>query len=100
MIYTLEKVRVVQGKKWTNTKEDVTLFAKLGMRWIGSWHGYTGNVNEIYNLWAYNDLEEMQKLRASRIQNPEFQKLLAIHIPLTASQEILILEPNPWSPMK
>ena len=99
MIYQFGQIVLVPGKmaEWAEiSKDDVVYYAKIGMKWFGSWHGYTGNMNEIYNLFAYNDLAELQKMRAAALQNP----LSAKHYPLMVSRELTIIEPNPWSPMK
>jgi hypothetical protein len=98
-IYAFGQIVLIPGKmaEWTElSKGDVDYYAKIGNRWVGSWHGYTGNMNEIYNLFAYKDLAEMQKLRAITAQNPTSDK----HGPLMVSRQITLIEPNPWSPMK
>jgi hypothetical protein len=103
MIYGLGKIVLVPGKmaEWAEiSKESPSVYTKLGMKWVASWHGYTGNMNEIYNLFAYNDLAEFQKIMTARRQNPENQKLSAKQSPLIVSQVVTLIEPNPWSPMK
>jgi hypothetical protein len=102
-IYQFGRVVLIPGKmaEWAaGSKDSAAIYANVGMKWVGSWHGYTGNMNEMYNLFAYKDLAEFEKLRMARLQNPAVQKLSAGHTPLMISQEIVLLEPNPWSPMK
>jgi len=78
----------------------VPLFPKMGMKLVASWHGYTGNMNETYTLFVYNDLADVQKAREAQRQNKDYQKVSAKLNALRISQTNTILEANPWSPMK
>jgi hypothetical protein len=103
MIYTLPVAIVVPGKMaeyLANMQENVPFARKVGMKLVGSWHSYTGNMNANYNLYVYDDLASYQKSRAVRAKDPDFAKGTAKNAPLLMSQTIDFLEPNPWSPMK
>jgi hypothetical protein len=104
MIYSLSISILTPGKMAEYgeivAKEAVPLYAKLGMKLVASWHGYTGNMNESYTLFAYNDLAEYQKVVAARQKNADFQKVQAKLNALRVTQVSTLLEPNAWSPMK
>ena len=81
-------------------KEAVPIYAKLGMKLVASWHSYTGNMNESYTLFSYDDMAAYEKARVARTKSAEYQKLQARLNPLRISQTTTILEPNAWSPME
>ncbi len=104
MIYLLSTIVLVPGKMAEYgeimVKETVPLYPKMGMKLVASWHGYTGNVNETYSLFVYNDLAEYQKVREAQSQNKDYQKVQVKLNAIRISQTQMILEPNAWSPMK
>ena len=104
MIYNLTRVVLVPGKMpeyyAISSKELVPLQIKLGMKIAGSFHSYTGNMNESFTLFAYDDLAAYQKLREATTKDKDYQRVYAKLQPLNVSQTRIILEANPWSPMK
>jgi hypothetical protein len=104
MIFNLSNGIIIPGKMAEYyeivTKELNPLYSKLGMKLAGSFHPYTGNMNEIYALYAFNDLADYQKVREAQRQSKEMQIVSAKLNALRTSQISTILEPNPWSPMK
>jgi hypothetical protein len=82
------------------SKELVPLYPKMGMKLVASWHGYTGNMNEMYTLFVFNDLADFQKARVAQSKDKDYQKVAAKLNALRVSQTNTILEPNAWSPMK
>jgi len=104
MIYTLVTTVLVPGKMGEyyelSNKTALPLFAKLGMKITGSFHSYTGNMNEIYTLNEYADLAAFQRAMEAQKTSNEWQTFNAKANSLRVSQTMVILEPNPWSPMK
>jgi len=104
MIYISVATDIVPGKIAEYgeivAKESVPLYPTMGMKLVASWHAYTGNVNENYALFVFNDLADLQKSRKSQSQNKDYQKVNAKLNALRVSQTYTILEPNAWSPMK
>ena len=104
MIYTLVTSVIVPGKMADyyeiSNKELIPLFPKLGMALSGSFHAYTGNMNEIYTLNAYKDMADFQKTMDAQKNSKEWQRVSAKVGPLRVNQTMTILEPNAWSPMK
>lgn len=104
MIYGLVTNVVIPGKMAEYgeiaSKELMPLYPKLGMKLVASWHAYTGNINENYSLYVFDDLAAYQKTREAQRQSNDYQKVSAKLNALRISQTRTILEPNAWSPMK
>jgi len=104
MIYLLASVEVVPGKtseyQGIIAKEAVSLYPKMGMNLIASWHGYTGNMNMSYTLFSFDDLAALQKSREAQQKNGAYQKVQVELNPLRVSMTQTVLEPNAWSPIK
>jgi hypothetical protein len=104
MIYNLVTFEIIPGKMAEYgdivAKESVPLYPKLGMKQVAAWHAYTGNVNNTYALFAFNDLADFQKSREAQQKNKEYQRVQAKLNLIRVSSTYTILEPNSWSPMK
>jgi hypothetical protein len=104
LIYLSAAIEVVAGKmseyQEIIAKEAVPLYPKMGMKLIASWHGYTGNMNKSYTLFAFDDLASLQKSREAQQQNKDYQKLQVRLNAFRVNMNQTILEPNSWSPMK
>jgi hypothetical protein len=104
MIYILSNSVVVPGKMAEYgdiiAKEAAPLWLKMGMKNVGSWRAYTGNVNQTYTLFVFNDLADFQKSREAQSQNKDYQKVQVKLNAMRVNQTNTILEPNAWSPMK
>jgi hypothetical protein len=82
------------------TKELIPLYPKIGMKAVGSFRSLTGNMNQTYALYVFDDLAAFQKITAARLKDLAFQKVSAKMSALRISQTSTLLEPNAWSPMK
>ncbi len=103
MIYQLTNMVVVPGKiaeYFKNAEPAQPLYPKVGIKIEGSWHGYTGDMNIIYVLYSYKDLAAYGQARAAMAKDADFRKTLGNVYPLITRQTNILLEPNPWSPMK
>lgn len=104
MIYVLAIRQLVPGKmaqyKEVETKELIPMFNKYGIKMVGHWNTIIGNSYETVNLMAYNDMMHYQKSNEARRTDPESQKLAADLGALTVSNNLRMLEPSEWSPMK
>jgi hypothetical protein len=104
MIYLSVTTEIAPGKMAEfgeiASKELLPLYGKLGMKLVASWHGYTGNVNQIYSLYAWDDLSAYQKSLEAQQKDKDFQRVAVKRNALTVRQTYTLLEPNAWSPMK
>jgi hypothetical protein len=103
-IYTLVVSLLMPGKlgELTEISNKVTLplFNKLGMKLAGSFHSYTGNMNEIYTFNKYSDIAAFQKVMEAQKNSKEWQSFNVKLNSIRISATMKIIEPNPWSPMK
>jgi hypothetical protein len=104
MIYVLNTNVIIPGKLAEHSeivaKEMVPIAPKIGLKWAGSFHGYTGDMNVSYGLFVYDDLTAMQKAIELRQKDKDNQRISTKLNALRVSVVNTILEPNPWSPMK
>ena len=104
MIYNLSTTILIPGKMAEYydlaTKELIPLYPKIGMKAVGSFRPLTGNMNETYALYVYDDLAAFQKITVARMKDRDFQNVSAKMSALRVSQSSTLLEPNAWSPMK
>ncbi len=104
MLYSMSNSILIPGKmaEWAEiaAKELNPLFPKLGMKVVGSWHAYSGDVNANYTLFVYDDIAAMQKAREAQRRNKDYQRISAKMDTFRMSQYRTLLEPNAWSPMK
>lgn len=104
MIYTLND-NILISEKMTDwgeifVKELTPLFPELGLKLAASFHACTGNMNEGYHFWIYEDLTSYMKAREIQGTNTDWQRVNHKLNALRITQTQTILEPNPWSPMK
>ena len=104
MIYDLVISTLVPGKmtEWGEiaSKELAPLRLKIGIKQVGSFHAYTGDMNKIYTLRVFDDLTAFEKTRIAQGTDKDWQRVQAKMFALQVSQTLTLLEPNPWSPMK
>ena len=104
MIYDLVTSVLIPGKmaEWAEiaSKEWAPVRTKLGIKQVGSFHAFTGDMNTNYTLRVFDDLAARQKILRAQQRNKDAQTVLSKMNALQVSQIITILEPNAWSPMK
>jgi hypothetical protein len=104
MIYELLDTIIIPGKmseySENYVKELVPYYREVGTKVAGSFRALTGNMNEVYHLWVYDNLADIEKSRIIRAKNADFRKAEARLAPFRVSVNRTILEPNAWSPMK
>jgi hypothetical protein len=81
MIYSMSNSVVASGKlaEWQNISENelVPIFPKLGMKLVGSWHAYSGDVNSTYTLFSFDSMAAMEKAREANQKNKTYQTISA-----------------------
>ena len=104
MIYNLVSGELKPGKmaEWSEivSNEFMPFLPRLGFKPVASFHAYTGNMNQMYWLFAYDDLTSMKKILDGAGKDPEYRRIMAKILSLIVNQTFTLVEPNPWSPMK
>jgi hypothetical protein len=105
MIYLEGTVGIVPGKmnEYLDivSKEIMPMYAKLGIKMIGSWRtSMGGNSNEVVILFQYDNMAQMEKQTAARNADKDYQKILPRYQAVTTGTSTRLLQPNPYSTLK
>lgn len=104
MIYVEASLRVVPSKmnEFTEVfeKEYLPASNKLGRKLAAQWRTTIGTLDEIIDLWAYNDLTHMQQFQEARTKSPEFIKASEHLRSLIAYETTRLMVPTPLSSIK
>jgi hypothetical protein len=104
MIYAETSATLVPGKmaeyQALVSKEVLPIWAKLGIKLVGSWHTTVGNTFETVALFAYDDMAQMQKQTAARNKDKDYIAVSQKAASIMLSSVTRIMEPHPWSAMK
>ena len=104
MIYVEASLRVVPGKMnelmEVFEKEYLPISNKLGRTLAAQWRTSIGTLDEITDLWAYDDLSHMQRFQEARSQSAEFKEASEHLRALIAYETTRLLVPTPLSLMK
>ena len=104
MIYVEATLRVVPGKMnelmQVFEKEFLPASNKLGRKLAAQWRTTIGTLDEITDLWAYDDLAHMQQFQEARAKSPEFIEASEHLRALIAYETTRLMVPTPLSAMK
>jgi hypothetical protein len=104
MIYLEASLRVVPGKMEELMKvfqeEYLPLSNKFGRKLAAQWTTSIGTLDEVVDLWIYEDLTHMQSFNEARRASPEFTKASEHLRSLIAYEEVRLMIPTPLSEMK
>jgi len=104
MIYLEASLRVVPGKMKelmeVFEKEFLPASNKLGRKLVAQWTTTIGTLDEVVDLWAYEDLTHLQRLNEAKAKSPEFAKASEHLRALIAYEEARLMIPTPLSEMK
>jgi len=104
MIYLEASLRVVPGKMnefmEVFEKEFLPASNKLGRKLIAQWRTTIGTLDEITDLWVYDDLTHMQQVQEARAKSPEFTEASHHLRSLIAYETTRLMVPTPLSSMK
>jgi len=101
-LYELRWYRAHTGRigEWLSNIKGVMPAREKYSKIVGLWQTEMGQLNEAVHLWAYRDLNERAKARASAVADPDWAAYLGRVLPLLAEMKSIILVPAPSSPMK
>ena len=104
MIYLEASLRVVPGKMSEFTKvfekEFLPASNKLGRKLIAQWRTTIGTLDEVTDLWGYDDLTHMQQVQEAGTKSPEFIKAAGHIRSLIAYETTRLMVPTSVSSMK
>ena len=104
MIYVEASIRVVPGKMnefmEVFEKEFLPLSNKLGRKLAAQWRTTIGTLDEVTDLWVYDDLNHMQRFQEARAKSIEFTKASEHLRTLIAYETTRLMVPTPLSSMK
>jgi len=104
MIYLEASLRVVPGKMnefmEVFEREFLPASNKLERKLIAQWRTTIGTLDEITDLWVYDDLTHMQRFQEARAKSPEFTKASDHLRSLIAHETTRLMVPTPLSSMK
>lgn len=73
---------------------------RAGMKLIGYFVHTSGSLNKVTHLWGFENLGEMEQLRAKRDADPAWAEYQALTEGLVQAQENSLTKPAPFSPIK
>lgn len=104
MIYLEARLTVVPGKMnefmEVFGKEYLPASNKLGRKLVGQFRTTIGTLDEITDLWAYEDLAHLQGAQETRARSPEMMKAGEKLRALIAHETTRLMVPTPLSEMK
>jgi len=104
MLYLEASLRVVPGKMnefmEVFEKEFLPASNKLGMKLVAQWRTTIGTLDEITDLWAYDDLTHMQRFQEARAKSSELTNASGHLRSLIAYETTRLMVPTPLSSMK
>ena len=104
MIYVEGSIRVMPGKMnefmEVFEKEFLPLSNKLGRKLAAQWRTTIGTLDEVIDLWVYDDLSHMQRFNEARAKSTEFTKASEHIRTLIAHEQTRLMVPTVLSAMK
>jgi len=104
MIYLEATIEVVPGKMnefmEVLSKEYLPASEKLGRKLAAQWQTLVGTLDEVVDLWAYDDLAHMQRFQEARQKDEEILKAGERLRSLIAHETTKLLMPTPYSAIK
>jgi L-rhamnose mutarotase len=104
MIYVMHIREIIPEKmneyNEFQVKEYQPFLQKTGRKVVAYWTTTIGNAAESIAVFAFNDMADFQKSMADMQKQPEYPKLNAKLMSMTARSNSRLLSPCSWSPMK
>jgi hypothetical protein len=104
MIYLEATLRVVPGKMKelmeVFEKEYLPMSNKFGRKLAAQWTTSIGTLDEVVDIWVYDDLAHMQRFNEARAKSAEFARASEHLRALIAYEEVRLMVPTHLSEMK
>lgn len=101
-VYELREYQIAPGRvrEWLGVfREGLAARAKYSSP-LGIWLSELGELNHVFHLWGYKDLQARRQIREAANQDPSWGDAVARLAPLTQWQSARILLPTAWSPFR
>jgi hypothetical protein len=96
MIYVVNITEIIPGKmaEYKKLAEEMAVVNdRLGSKRVLAMQSYSGNMNQLITIFAYNDLAEMQKNGEKNSKDKDVQRLIPLMNALRVSSIRNIFEP-------
>ena len=104
MIYDHRTYQVVHGQMQAYLERYETFGLPVQLRHLGNLVGFfvtdIGPLNQVTHIWAYESLADREERRARMAADPEWQHFLKINAGTFVAQDIKILKPARFSPLR
>ncbi len=81
-------------------KHLIPLFKKHGQKLVGAWQTTIGVYDEVTNLYAYENLAEMDRIRRELREDPTWIEYMKTSTALVGYEVSKVMVPFPFSPLK
>lgn len=101
-VYELRTYRAHPGKagEWLALFKGIMPVREKYSKNVALWQTEVSQLNEVVHLWAYRDLNHRAEVRASALQDPEWQAFIGQATPLLVEMHSVVLVPAPHSPLR
>ena len=81
-------------------KEYLPIVLKHGSKFVACLRTSVGNVDEVTDIWAFESLAQLEKVRQAQFQDPKYMSVRKKIRELMTEETIKLCAPMPVSPMK
>lgn len=101
-IYELREYKLKAGTlvEWANAWSRGIRHRQQNEQAVGGFFSEIGELNTVYHLWAYKDLEARKATRQKAWENPGWDNTVYYTVPLIREMSSRILVPLPHSPLQ
>ena len=110
MVYVLATIKVEPGKmqefldtfwnQYLPLTDKICAENRVGRKLVAQWQTTVGRLDEVVDLWAYDDLMTLQRYREVRLNSEEFRKHGTAIRALISEEVLKVIVPTPHSPLK
>jgi hypothetical protein len=104
MIFDVRTYDIAPGKIGAYVKVfetyGVPVAERNGLKLVGFFTSRIGRLNQVLHIWAYDDLNQMEKLRAARDADPGWAEYRKANAGMIVRQEDKIMDGAAFSPLK
>jgi hypothetical protein len=101
-VYELRSYQIAPGrmKEWLSVFGEGLSARRKYSAPLGVWVSELGELNHVFHLWGYKDLEARHEIRKAVAGDAAWGRAVAALAPMTQSQHSKVLLPTAWSPFR